>query len=443
MDAMKAQSSFCTLLVVMALALSSSLLGCAGTPRNPEGVAVAAQDRPAATQAPAAVAGVTAAPAPSAAPSAKPKSKRSKPVMSPPPALEARNFPVTGAMADLTAHEAVRQMGLGINIGNTLENTTGWETGWGQPLITREFIHALAAHGYGVVRLPVAWDTYAVDGVVQEDKFARVEEVVGWILAEGMFCVVNIHWDGGWIDSGDINRFPGTHHTFSPEAEQKFRSYWTQIATRFARYNERLVFEGLNEETNFTNEGGTQGAYDTLVKVNQLFIDTVRQTGGNNAGRLLVVAGYSTDFAATADSRYFLPEDKAKDRLMVSVHYYTPSTFAILEKDASWGKVANTWGSRNEVLQLEDLFGRMYRFSQNSGVPVFVGEYGLPSKKDQASRVRWYTAVTLACLKNGFVPVLWDVGNEIDRRKPWGMSLDMVEVFKQIRAFRDQGAAAK
>src|SRR3954464_9188431 len=101
------------------------------------------------------------------------------------------------AQFDLKAWDAVGPMGFGVNIGNTLENTASWETGWGNPPITKEFVESLARLGFKSVRLPVAWDTYAADGRIQADKFARVAEVVDWIIGAGMFCVLNIHWDGG------------------------------------------------------------------------------------------------------------------------------------------------------------------------------------------------------------------------------------------------------
>jgi endoglucanase len=100
-----------------------------------------------------------------------------------------------------------------VNIGNTLDNTSQWETGWGNPRITKEYIASLAALGFRTVRLPVAWDTYAREGRIQPDKLARVGEVVDWITAAGMFCIVNIHWDGGWIDSSYKARFPDTSRT--------------------------------------------------------------------------------------------------------------------------------------------------------------------------------------------------------------------------------------
>ena len=204
---------------------------------------------------------------------------------------------------ELDAWTAAKLMGTGVNIGNTLENTTTWETGWGNPPITKEFVESLAKLGFKTVRVPVAWDTYARDGRIAADKLARVGEVVDWITAAGMFCVVNIHWDGGWIDSSAKEKFPKTYATFSAEAESKYISYWTQIASYFAGRNERLIFEALNEETNFEGEGSTKKAYATLTRVNQLFIDTVRKTGGNNAKRLLIVTGYATDITKTTSKR--------------------------------------------------------------------------------------------------------------------------------------------
>ena len=145
---------------------------------------------------------------------------------------------------DLDAWSAAKLMGTGVNIGNTLENTTTWETGWGNPRITKEYVESLAKLGFKTVRFPVAWDTYARDGRIADEKLARVGEVVDWITAAGMFCVVNIHWDGGWIDSSAKERFPKTYATFSAEAERKYISYWTQIASYFAGRNERVVVRG-------------------------------------------------------------------------------------------------------------------------------------------------------------------------------------------------------
>ena len=334
--------------------------------------------------------------------------------------------------AELDAWAAAKAMGIGVNIGNTLENTTRWETGWGNPRITREFIDSLAAMGFRTVRVPVAWDTYAMDGKFPPDKMARVAEVVDWILDAGMYCVINIHWDGGWIDSSDKKRFARTYATFSSDAERKFVSYWTQIANHFKGRNERLVFEGLNEETHFEGAGSMKDAYATLARVNQLFIDTVRATGGNNASRLLVIAGYNTDIARTTHPDYTLPVDTVPSRLLLSVHYYTPWSFAGMNKDETWGKVQHTWGSSADLAVLERLFNTMQEFSKRHDIPVFVGEFGATDQKERPSRVRWMTAVAEAALSRNMVPVLWDTGGDLARRPPFGPSPALREVLQKV-----------
>jgi endoglucanase len=336
-------------------------------------------------------------------------------------------------MTELDAWTAATLMSPGVNIGNTLENTTAWETGWGNPPITKGFIERLARLGFKSVRLPVAWDTYAVDGRIQPDKFSRVRKVVDWITGAGMFCVLDIHWDGGWIDSDSKEKFPKTYATFSPEAEKKYRSYWEQISSFFAGKNEKLVFEALNEETNFSNEGSTDRAYATLTRVNQLFIDTVRKTEGNNAKRLLIVAGYSTDIAKTGATAYKLPEDTIPGRLLISVHYYTPYQFCGLSEDADWGKMMTTWGNPDDLKQLDQLFDMMKEFCVRNDIPAFIGEFGVTKRnKEPAARVRWMSAVANAALSRRMVPVLWDTGTEVSRREPYTASDELLQTLRNV-----------
>lgn len=335
-------------------------------------------------------------------------------------------------MAELDAWHAATLMGMGVNIGNTLESTSRWETGWGNPRIIKEYVDHLAALGFRTVRLPVAWDTYARDGRIQPDKLARVGEVVDWITAAGMFCVVNIHWDGGWIDSSNKQGFADTYATFSPEAERKYRSYWNQIASAFAGKNARLVFEALNEETNFENMGSPQDAYATLKKVNQLFIDTVRHSGGNNANRLLIVTGYFTDIGKTTSAEYVLPTDPAPHRLFISVHYYTPWRFAGMSDDTGWAKAQSTWGSPSDVAELTRLFDSMREFCARNDIPAFIGEFGVTPTKETVSRVRWLSAVINAALSRKMVPVLWETGGDISRSPPYSASPVLRQVLRSV-----------
>ena len=284
------------------------------------------------------------------------------------------------------------------------------------------------------MRVPVAWDTYADNGRIETSKLERVEEVVDWIVAAGMFAVVNIHWDGGWIDSGDENKYPDTHATFSAEAAERFPSYWRQISTYFAGKNEKLLFEALNEETHFEKEGSKADAYATLTRVNQLFIDTVRRTGGNNATRLLIVTGYHTDIKKTCAPEYELPKDTADGRLLLSVHYYTPYTFCGLTQDADWGKMRPTWGEPEDYAELTTLFDELQSFSTSNDIPIYLGEYGVSHEKESASRRRWLSAVGEAATSRRMIPVFWDTGNDISRHSPFEVSREVTTMLKDISA---------
>lgn len=333
----------------------------------------------------------------------------------------------------LSAKEAFTKLTPGINIGNTLENTVEWEVGWGNPPITRQYIQTLAKLGFKSVRVPVAWDTYADNGQITPRQFNRVSEVVDWITEQGMYCVINIHWDGGWINSGWDQKYPPeVRHRLTPQAEEKFKSYWRQIATYFADKNEKLIFEGLNEESDFSQE--TQ-PYETLNKLNQLFVDTVRQTGGNNAQRLLIIAGYTTDIDKTCRPEFRIPTDPTPDRLLLSIHYYTPWQFVGLDEDASWGKMIPTWGSQADFQQLNELFDRLETFSKQHRIPIYLGEFTVCSNKDPKYRQLWINSVFEAALKRKMIPVLWDTGSAVMRKPPYTPS---AEVLNMLSVFKDQ-----
>jgi endoglucanase len=287
----------------------------------------------------------------------------------------------------------------------------------------------------------VAWDTYAHNGQVDPDKIKRVAQVVDWITSEGMFAVVNIHWDGGWIDSDVRDKYPRTYHTFSLEAEAKFKSYWTQIATYFAGRDQHLIFEGLNEESNF-GDPPDKKAYATLGHVNQLFVDTVRATGGNNAKRLLIIAGYTTDIGKTATDTFIIPRDTVPHELLLSVHYYTPWPFVGMTKDESWGKMRTTWGTKEDLAELRSNFDKIEAYSKAKDIPVFVGEFGADFSKDQRSRAKWMLDVALTAHSRDMVPVLWDIGQDVARRPPFALSPALSFVLQQIRSFDQQNPPA-
>ena len=323
-----------------------------------------------------------------------------------------------GATDEVNASAMAAKMGFGANIGNTLENTTSWETGWGQPLITQTFINGMASHGIKTVRVPVAWDTYASNGVIDPSKLSRVKEVVGWIEAAGMYSIVNIHWDGGWI----FNENKPNQYKLTADVKSKFASYWTQIATGFGGVGNKLVFEGLNEEGRFYVNGDSTQApdYAALNELNQLFVTTVRAQSGFNKTRALLIAGFNTDIDLTCVNAFTVPSDPAgSGKLFLSIHYYTPYTFTGLDTVESWGSPATKWGTDSEKASLQSLFSKLATFSTQKKIPVILGEFavtpGTNYVREPASRVLWMESVAKASFSRGIVPVLWDTGSEIKR----------------------------
>ena len=323
-----------------------------------------------------------------------------------------------GSGSPVDAEAMAKAMGFGANIGNTLENTATWETGWGQPLITQAFINGMASRGIKTVRVPVAWDTYATAGVIDASKLNRVKEVVAWIEAAGMYSIVNIHWDGGWI----FNENNANQYRLTSDVKTKFASYWTQIASGFSSVGHMLVLEGLNEEGRFYVNGDPNGTPDiaALNELNQLFVTTVRAQGGYNATRGLLIAGFNTDIAKTCVSAFAVPTDPAgQGRLFLSIHYYDPYTFTLMEDPADWGSPSATWGTETEKKALDDQFSTLGACSAQHKIPVILGEFGVTRGekvvRQAASRISWMESVANAALSRGMVPVLWDTGSEISR----------------------------
>ncbi|MBQ6042451.1 MAG: cellulase family glycosylhydrolase [Oscillospiraceae bacterium] len=340
-------------------------------------------------------------------------------------------FPVSAEpeMRDISTAELVHDMGIGINLGNTLEACGDWiaeygsgqakdyETAWGSPVITKEIIEGIAKEGFGVLRIPVAWSnmmeqdgTYTINAAYD----ARVHEIVDMTLDCGMYAIINIHWDGGWVNDFPKNR---------DESMKRFTHMWEQIADSFKHYGDRLMFESQNEElgweTVWNPWGGTAGkaeAYQLCCEINQAFVDTIRKSGGNNPKRHLLISGYNTGIDRTCDPLFQMPSDPA-NRMAVSVHYYSPAGFAILEEDADWGKASPTWGSDEEYASLRKEMQMMKTNFTDKGIPVIIGEYGCPTKNKEPESVRRFiSSVCEEAYKCGHCPVLWSTpGGHYDR----------------------------
>lgn len=331
-------------------------------------------------------------------------------------------------MRDISTMDVVREMGYGINLGNTLESCGDWingsspssyEKAWGSPIITSEAIQGYANAGFGVLRIPVAWSNMMADDgtyTINPDYADRVQEVVDMALGTGMYVIVNIHYDNGWI-----SKFPEN----VDENMKRYTTMWKQIAELFRDRGDKLVFESQNEalgwESLWNRYSGTNGAekqssYDLVNRVNQAFVDTVRATGGNNAKRHLLISGYNTDIDLTCDELFKMPSDPA-GRLAVSVHYYNPSTLTIIENDADWGKAKTDWGSESDIAELNRCMDLLKATFIDNGIPVIVGEYGCFGKnKTRETKESYMLDVSSAMYEIGACPILWDTsGDEYDR----------------------------
>lgn len=313
----------------------------------------------------------------------------------------------------------------GWNIGNTLE-AIGGETAWGNPKVTGDYIQKIKGLGFNAIRIPCAWDQYIENAAtykIKDSWLERVNEVVGHCVANDMYAIVNIHWDGGWLENNCTT-------DKQEENNKKQKALWTQIANKLNHYDEHLLFAGCNEPNVDNAE-----KMAVLKSYLQTFIDAVRATGGNNAVRNLIVQGPNTDIDMTNNLFGDLPTDIVANRMMAEVHYYNPWTFCGLTQDESWGKMAYFWGAyavsgsdRNatsgDETEMKALFAKMKTQFVDKGIPVILGEYGAITLRTglganqeahYKSRQLYDETVTREAKNHGLVPFYWETGSVVNR----------------------------
>lgn len=361
----------------------------------------------------------------------------------------------------LTALEATRLMGNGINLGNTLEacdNNVGiktnaplsYETYWGQPKTTQAMIDGMKAAGFDTIRIPVAWMTnathlYEGDYTIDADYMDRVEEVVRYARKAGMYVIVNDHWDGGWY-----GMFGSESAETRALAMEAYKGMWQQIAERFRDYSDYLIFESANEELGGRfDENSPLYCSDSVVtylndderyaltnEINQTFVDVVRATGGNNATRLLLIAGYSTNIDQTCDDRFQMPKDTADSKLMVSVHYYDPWSYCGASSAAS----ATKWGKVSDYEYMDQQLAKMTKFTE-AGYGVVIGEYGALPCSDglKDNTLAYHTAFLDACTKYNLTNCLWDCSGLYKRVSQTFADDDILAMYQEKRQANEEG----
>lgn len=361
----------------------------------------------------------------------------------------------------LTALEATRLMGNGINLGNTLEacdNNVGiktntplsYETHWGQPKTTQAMIDGMKAAGFDTIRIPVAWMTnathlYEGDYTIDADYMDRVEEVVRYARKAGMYVIINDHWDGGWY-----GMFGSESAETRALAMEAYKGMWQQIAERFRDYSDYLIFESANEELGGRfDENSPLYCSDSVVtyltdderyaltnEINQTFVDVVRATGGNNATRFLLIAGYSTDIDQTCDDRFQMPKDTVDSKLMVSVHYYDPWSYC----GASSAVSATKWGKVSDYEYLDQQLAKMTKFTE-AGYGVVIGEYGALPCSDglKDNTLAYHTAFLDACTKYDLTNCLWDCSGLYKRVSQTFADDDILAMYQEKRQANEEG----
>lgn len=361
----------------------------------------------------------------------------------------------------LTALEATRLMGNGINLGNTLEacdNNVGiktntplsYETHWGQPKTTQAMIDGMKAAGFDTIRIPVAWMTnathlYEGDYTIDADYMDRVEEVVRYARKAGMYVIINDHWDGGWY-----GMFGSESAETRALAMEAYKGMWQQIAERFRDYSDYLIFESANEELGGRfDENSPLYCSDSVVtyltdderyaltnEINQTFVDVVRATGGNNATRFLLIAGYSTDIDQTCDDRFQMPKDTVDSKLMVSVHYYDPWSYCGASSAAS----ATKWGKVSDYEYMDQQLAKMTKFTE-AGYGVVIGEYGALPCSDglKDNTLAYHTAFLDACTKYNLTNCLWDCSGLYKRVSQTFADDDILAMYQEKRQANEEG----
>lgn len=361
----------------------------------------------------------------------------------------------------LTALEATRLMGNGINLGNTLEacdNNVGiktntplsYETHWGQPKTTQAMIDGMKAAGFDTIRIPVAWMTnathlYEGDYTIDADYMDRVEEVVRYARKAGMYVIINDHWDGGWY-----GMFGSESAETRALAMEAYKGMWQQIAERFRDYSDYLIFESANEELGGRfDENSPLYCSDSVVtylndderyaltnEINQTFVDVVRATGGNNATRFLLIAGYSTDINQTCDDRFQMPKDTVDSKLMVSVHYYDPWSYC----GASSAVSATKWGKVSDYEYMDQQLAKMTKFTE-AGYGVVIGEYGALPCSDglKDNTLAYHTAFLDACTKYNLTNCLWDCSGLYKRVSQTFADDDILAMYQEKRQANEEG----
>ena len=298
-----------------------------------------------------------------------------------------------------TPAEIVKDMGVGWNLGNTLDTKSADKTDWHNPEATKELVDAIRAKGYKTIRVPVTWQYDMAQGpdyTIEQSYLDRVEEVVNYGLDNDMYVIINIHHDEEIIEP--------TYARYE-ESEKVATSIWGQVAEHFKDYDYHLIFENLNEMRVIGTEeewkGGTAEGRDCMNKFHEAIVKTVRAKGGNNATRPIMISPYAASCSQVAIDELVVPQDS---NLIVAVHNYYPHSFC-MPKDGT-----SEWGSDKDKEDIDVELDRVYNRFVAKGYAVVMGEWGSINRDNTAARAAHARYYATACVKRQICPIWWDNG---------------------------------
>jgi len=316
---------------------------------------------------------------------------------------------------DNEAMAFLKKMGVGWNLGNTFDahqdplriDEMKIESYWCGVETTQEMISTVHAAGFNTLRLPVSWHNHVSgeDFRISEKWLNRVQEVVDYAISEGMYVILNTHHD-----VGSDYYYPNSQN--AEVSERYIRHIWQQLSERFASYDEHLIFESMNEprlkdtEDEWTFNAGKatcQDAAECINRLNQIFVDTVRATGGNNATRYLMVPGYAASVDGALNEYFKLPSDPADNRVIVSIHAYTPYSFALEDGGTDTFKLTDI----GQTSEINRFMISLYNTFISQRTPVVIGEYGARAKGDNVQSRVDYAAYYAANASARNIPCVW------------------------------------
>ncbi len=314
------------------------------------------------------------------------------------------------------AQDAVKNMVIGWNLGNYFDATgvkafnrkpSDYVTSWGNPVVDEKIYIKLKEKGFKAVRIPITWnyhfDIATTD--LNEDWMAEIKKNVDWALKNDLYVIINIHHDtgaDGWIRAS-VSNFE--------KCEKRYAAIWRGIAEYFKDYPDKLLFEGFNEMLDEKSDwnNATDDAGKAINLYNQLFVDTVRATGGNNTGRNLICNTYAAAHGQGVLDKFSVPEDSVKDHLIGQVHFYSPYEF-VSDQGITWTTPIYEYTSYVEKT-VDDTIKRIGTAFKKKGIPCIIGEFATEDHKNTEARIKWYSRVVADAKQYGIVCFVWDNGH--------------------------------